>query len=120
LHSPINAKFGITTEDQDDGSVRLSLDTDASLHNEVDIVHGGIVMLLVDGAMGRAAGRTLQPGQLCATVQFSTQFLAPAEGRISALGRVVKRGRALAFVEGEVVRADGTLVARAQGTWAIR
>lgn len=120
MHSPLNAKLGILAEDLEDGSVRLSLETDESMRNELGGLHGGIVMLLVDGAMGRAAGRTLAPGQVCATVQFSSQFLAPAQGRLSAVGRVVRRGRSIAFVEGEVTRADGTLVARAHGTWAIR
>lgn len=120
MHSPINSRLGIATEDLPDGRVRLTLATDPSLHNEVDFVHGGIVMLLVDGAMGRAMVRTLEPGQVCATVQFSNQFLAPAQGKLHALGRVVRRGRSIGFAEGEVTREDGTLVARAQGTWAIR
>jgi uncharacterized protein (TIGR00369 family) len=120
VHSPINAKLGIQTEDLADGRVRLSLDCDPSLHNEVDFVHGGIVMLLVDGAMGRAMVRTLEPGQTCATVQFSNQFLAPARGKLTAVGSVVRRGRSIGFAEGEVTRADGVLVARAQGTWSIR
>ena len=120
MHSPLNARFGIVTEDLEDGRVALSLDTDASYHNEIGAVHGGIAMLLLDGAMGRAAGRTLAPGQGCATVQFSAQFLAPLEGRLCAVGRVVKRGRTVAFLEGECTREDGTLVARAIGSWAIR
>lgn len=120
MHSPINARLGIATEDLPDGRVRLTLATDPTLHNEVGFVHGGVVMLLVDGAMGRATVRTLEPGQVAATVQFSNQFLAPAQGTLSAVGRVVRRGRGIAFVEGEVTREDGTLVARAHGTWAIR
>jgi uncharacterized protein (TIGR00369 family) len=120
MRSPINEKFGIQTEDLPDGSVALSLATDAGHVNEIGGVHGGITMLLLDGAMGRAAGRTLEQGQGCATIQFTAQFLAPAEGRLRAVGRVVQRGRSVAFVEGECLREDGTLVARAIGSWAIR
>ncbi len=120
MHSPLNEKLGIRVEDLPDGTVALSLATDASHRNEVGLVHGGIALLLLDGAMGRAAGRTLEPGQGCATIQLSAQFLAPAEGRLRALGRVVKRGRNVAFLEGECVREDGTLIARAIGSWAIR
>lgn len=120
LHSPINALLGVLTEDLPDGRVRLSLETDASHHNEVGIVHGGVSALLLDGAMGRCVGRTLAPGQGCATVQLSVQYLAPAEGRITAVGRIVRRGRTAAFLEAECVRADGTVVARAHGTWVIR
>lgn len=120
MHSPINAALGITHEDLADGSVRLALTTGPEHVNEVGIVHGGLTALLLDGAMGRCAGRTLQAGQICATVQLSVQYLAPAEGRITAVGRVVKRGRSIAFLEGECTRADGALVARAHGTWVIR
>lgn len=120
MHSPINAALGIRTEDLPDGTVRLSLVTGPQHVNEVGIVHGGMAALLLDGAMGRCCGRTLAPGQMCATVQLSVQYLAPAEGTLSALGRVVRRGRATAFLEGECTRSDGTLVARAHGTWVIR
>jgi len=120
MHSPINAALGIAHEDLADGSVRLALETGPSHVNEVGLVHGGIATLLLDGAMGRCAVRTLAPGQSCATVQLSVQYLAPAEGRIAAVGRVVRRGRSVAFLEGECTRADGTVVARAHGTWVIR
>ena len=117
--SPFNQKFGIRTEDLSDGRVRLFLDTDPSHFNEVGIVHGALPMMLLDGAMGRCCARTLEAGQLTATVQISVQFLAQASGRLAALAQVTKRGKRVAFVEAECLRDDGTLVARAQGTWAI-
>jgi uncharacterized protein (TIGR00369 family) len=120
LHSPINASLGIVSEDLPDGRVRLSLETGEHHRNEVGLVHGGVAALLLDGAMGRCVGRTLAAGQTCATVQLSVQYLAPAEGRIAALARVVRRGRTTAFMEGECTCADGTVIARAHGTWVIR
>ena len=120
MHSPINEALGIETEDLADGRVRLALVTGPQHVNEVGLVHGGVAALLLDGAMGRCVGRMLAPGQRCATVQLSVQFLAPAQGRIEALCRVVRRGRTTAFMEAECTRADGTIVARAHGTWVIR
>jgi len=120
MHSPINARLGIEVEDLPDGRVRLALATDPTLQSESGLVHGGVAALLLDGAMGRSVGRTLEAGQTCATVQLSIQYLAPAEGRIVAVGRVVRRGRTAAFLEGECSREDGTIVARAHGTWMIR
>jgi len=120
MHSPINAALGIRAEDLPDGRVRLSLEVGEQHKNEVGLVHGGLTTLLLDGAMGRAVGRTLEPGQGCATVQLSVQFLAPAEGRLTAVSRTVRRGRTTAFMEGECTREDGTVVARAHGTWVIR
>jgi uncharacterized protein (TIGR00369 family) len=120
MHSPLNAALGIRTEDLDDGRVRLSLTTADEHRNEVGTVHGGISALLLDGAMGRCVGRTLEPGQVCVTVQLSVQYLDAAEGMISAIARIVRRGRSTAFMEAECTRPDGKLVARAHGTWVIR
>jgi len=120
MQSPLNARLGISSEDLPDGRVRLALETDESLRSEGGRIHGGIAALLLDGAMGRAVERSLGAGQSCATVQLSVQYLAPAEGLLTAEGRIVRRGRTLAFLEGECRRADGTIVARAHGTWAIR
>jgi len=119
--SPVNEKLGVVTEDLADGTVRLTLDTDASFLNEVGIVHGGISAFLLDGAMGRTCGRSLdlEKRQTCATVQLSVQYLAKAEGRLVATAKIVRRGRRVAFLEGECVREDGRAVARAHGTWVI-
>lgn len=117
--SPINDKLDVVTEDLDDGTVRLTLRTDDSFLNEVGIVHGGIPTFLLDGAMGRTCARSLGEGETCATVQLSVQFLTRAEGVLTATARIVRRGRRVAFLEGECVREDGTLVARAHGTWAV-
>jgi uncharacterized protein (TIGR00369 family) len=120
MHSPLNSTLGIEVEDLPDGRVRLALETGPEHVNEVGLVHGGITTLLLDGAMGRCAGRTLAPGQMCATLQLSVQFLAPAEGRIAAVGRILRRGRTTAFLEGECTRTDGTVIARAHGSWIVR
>ena len=120
LLSPINEHLGVAVEDLDDGRVRLSLEVGPKLLNEVGLVHGGVASLLLDGAMGRAMVRTLAQGEQCATVHLSVQFLAAApKATIRAEGRIVKRGRRVAFLEGEVVDDDGKLIARATGTWSI-
>jgi uncharacterized protein (TIGR00369 family) len=118
--SPINAMLGIETADLADGSVQLTLATGSDHHNEVGLVHGGIAALMLDGAMGRAVGRTLEPGQICATVQLSVQYLAPAHGTLVARSIEVRRGRTTAFMEAECTREDGKVVARAHGTWVVR
>ncbi|MBL8766710.1 MAG: PaaI family thioesterase [Planctomycetes bacterium] len=117
--SPFNEKLGIRVRDESDGAVVLAVDANESFHNEVGAVHGGVAMFLLDGAMGRAACRTLTEGETCATVQISIQFIAALRGRIEARGTVTKRGRRIAFLEGTCVDETGKLVARAQGTWAI-
>ena len=118
-NSPFNQRLGVQAEDLPDGRVRLTLPVDDGFKTEVGAVHGGVAMALLDGAMGRCCVRALEPGTTCATVQLSVQFLAPAAGKLSSLARICKRGRRVAFLEAECHRDDGTLVARAQGTWVI-
>lgn len=120
LVSPINAFLNITTEDLEDGRVRLCLAVGPDLKNEVGLLHGGVMSLLLDGAMGRAVARTLATGEGCATVHLSVQFLsAHPTATLCAEGRIIKRGRRIAFLEGDAVGDDGHIVARATGTWAI-
>jgi acyl-CoA thioesterase len=120
MTSPINDLLGIAAEDLADGRVRLTLRTGDAHRNEVGAVHGGVLALLLDGAMGRAVTRTLAPGETCATVQLSLQFLKPAQGTVAAVGSVARRGRTMAFLDGVCTGADGAVIARAQGTWVVR
>lgn len=121
LVSPLNAHLNITTEDLDTGRSRLCLVAGPEWKNEVGLIHGGAMALLLDGAMGRAAARTLATNESCATAHLSVQFLSPARtGTLCAEGWVVKRGRRIAFVEGECCGDDGVVIARATGTWVIR
>ncbi|MCI0588063.1 MAG: PaaI family thioesterase [Planctomycetes bacterium] len=118
-NSPINLLLGATPEDLPDGRVRLRLGVRPEFANETGATHGGVAAFLLDGAMGRAMVRTLAPGESCATVQLSLQFLSPARGLLTAEARIVRRGRRVAFLEADCKGEDGKLVGRAQGTWAL-
>lgn len=104
----------------DDGSVRVVIDTRDEHLNIGGIVHGGFLMTLLDGVMGPSVVRTLDEDQWCATETLTTEFLRPADGTLTARGWVERRGKLTAFVNGTVHDAQGRLVARATGVWAIR
>lgn len=80
-------------------------------------VHGGVYLSLLDTVMARAC-RTGQPERAYwPTLELKVNFLRTVgRGRISARGRVVKRGRRVCFVEGELVGDDGRLLARGSAT----
>jgi uncharacterized protein (TIGR00369 family) len=93
--------------------------TEAHL-NANEIVHGGVAMSLLDMAMATAVTRTLAAGERAASIQIQTSFLKAAKvGDLTATGRVVRRGRSLAFAEGELTNAEGDVIARGNGIWAI-
>ena len=84
--------------------------------NSWGIAHGGVVMTLLDVTLCMAA-RTLHPHSAgIVTIELSTAFIDAGKGTLQSEGRVLRNGRSLIFVEGEVRNEDGTLVAKAQGT----
>lgn len=104
-----------------DGAVEVALDADEALEREGGIVHGGVLMTLLDSAMSAAVGRTLTGGEHIVSVSITTDFLKPAtRGRLVARGWVERRGRTTAFPRAELRDASDALVARAGGVWAIR
>ena len=78
--------------------------------------HAGVTFALGDSAAGYAALSMLPDGAEVLTAEMKVNLLAPAKGRhLLAEGRVLKPGRRLVVVTGEV-RADNALIAVLQGT----
>lgn len=88
--------------------------------NKGGAAHGGLMTVLLDAALGGALVSTLPVASWCATTQLTTSFLAAARlgERLVATGRVVRRGRHVAHLAGDV-RVGERVVASAVGTWAI-
>ena len=80
-------------------------------------LHGGILCDLADAAMGCANATRLGPGEAFTTVELKINFLKPVwEGRLRAVGSVVKAGRTIALTDCRVTDEDGSLVAYATST----
>ncbi|MNF23337.1 Thioesterase superfamily protein [compost metagenome] len=82
--------------------------------------HGGLIMTLLDMAMAAAARNGVGGGRSGVTVEMKTNFLRPGGsigGRLSARGKLRHATRSLAFCDGELLDAEGQLVATASGTF---
>jgi uncharacterized protein (TIGR00369 family) len=103
------------------GVVRCDLAITEAHRNIQGVTHGSVVMALLDTAMGHALTGILAEGEFCSTTEMSLQFLKASRpgDRLSALGRVTKRGNRIAYLEGSCTNAAGDLVARAHGTWYV-
>lgn len=81
-------------------------------------VQGGLVAGYLDDVMGYAyvasTGGEMAPLNL--DISMSLIRLIPDGATITAKGRVVKAGRRVVFLEGELQAEDGTLYARATST----
>ncbi|HZY92196.1 MAG TPA: PaaI family thioesterase [Thermoplasmata archaeon] len=85
------------------------------------VVHGGVYATILDTAMGGAVVTKLAGDEVTATTSLYVEFLRPArEGQtLRARGEVVRRGRHLAFVKGDLTDGEGAALSQAHGTWYI-
>jgi acyl-CoA thioesterase len=76
---------------------------------------------LCDEAMALALFTVLDENEGIATISESTSFLQGIrKGRIKAVGRVVKRGRSVAFLEGIVTNSDdGSYLSETRASFVI-
>ena len=118
--TPYGVHLGIEIVEAVDGAASLRLPLAEHVCNRRGVAHGGAVASLLDSALGAAVISSIAPEEWCGTLQLSIQYNDPARrGPLVAAGRVVRRGRRVAFAEGEVTDAQGLIVARAHGTWTI-
>jgi acyl-coenzyme A thioesterase PaaI-like protein len=144
---PYIESLGVELLEMADGKAVAVMTPKPEHLNSWDVVHGGVLMTLLDFAMamaGRSAWRprsgapveaadgdaSASPGARGApsaspeqdearnlTVEMKTSFLRPARGRLIVTGRCLQAGRSLSFCEAEITDADGAPIARASGTF---
>ena len=82
--------------------------------NPAGFVQGGILSAMLDDTMGPAVFVMTEGKLYTSTISLTVNFLAPARpGPITAEARVTQLGKTVAFVEGRLTAADGTLLATA-------
>lgn len=85
-------------------------------------VHGGVVSAFLDFSCGAAVFTTLEPQDVCSTVELKVQYFKPLNvgDRLRAKTEVVFRGRRLCAVHGFVYRGkEAKPVAMASATFHI-
>lgn len=88
-------------------------------YNPMGSVHGGVVTMLLDTAMGCSVQSTLEPGARYTTVELKTSFVRPVTvdaGPLRVEGQVMHAGRRSALAEAKLVDAEGRLFAYGTST----
>ena len=116
--------LGIEVEAAGEGWVRLRVPMRDELRNAPGApVHGGVLATLVDAAIGGALGTysaAASGGVDQATLDLNVTFIAAARGDLLlAEGRILRRGRTIAFGETRVTDTNGTLVALGRATYML-
>jgi len=105
----------------DDGGVVWEYQVDPQHFNPYGALHGGVVLALLDTAMGHVvATKVHAAGRFNVAAQMNTNFLAPVYlGTLRARASVVKIGKRLAVVDARVEDGDGAVVAIATATHSL-
>jgi uncharacterized protein (TIGR00369 family) len=116
--------LGIEVDDAREGWVRLRVPVRDPLRNAAGApVHGGVYSARVDTAVGGALSTLHEAaagGVGQTTLDLNVSFLASAaEGDIFAEGRILRRGRTVAFGEASITDSGGRLVAVGRATYMI-
>jgi len=116
-----NLKLGMRPLEFARGSARWAWENQpASVLNPFGTLQGGYLALFIDEMLATAIGSVLEAGEWAVTAEGKISYLRGLRpGQLSGSARVVRRTRALAFMEASVSTADGTLATTATSTWAI-
>ncbi len=116
-------EVGIHLDEIEPGYVSASMELQPRHLQQDGNAHGGVIMTLLDVAMGFAAFTLVDPHQHVVSGQMDVHFLRPGRSqRLWAEGHVIKAGRRLSFCEGQVWAVGaGTrqLIAKAQSIMVI-
>ena len=120
--NPFFSLMGIDVVRVEAGRAVLRMEIRPDMYNGMGWLQGGMFTALGDEAMALALYPVLSRNEGIATISESTSFIKGArEGVLIAEGRVIKKGRRIAFAEGDV-RADDlekTLLARTSAAFAV-
>ena len=82
-------------------------------------IHGGAIMSVLDFTLS-AAGRSIDPlGIGLATIDMTTSCIEPGMTDLIIEARCLRRGRSIAFCEGEARDPDGKLIAKASASFKL-
>lgn len=114
---PVGTLIGFQLASIGDGEAVMEFEAGERHRNPMGTLHGGILCDVADAAMGMAYASVLEEGESLTTLELKISFLKTVRNaRLRAVGRVVKRGQTIGFVECDVLDEGGELVARATST----
>jgi len=114
---PFTRLLDMRREFSEGGRARFVIDARPELQNIIGAMHGGVVATLLDVAMASAAVSKVDFEMTAVTLSMNSTFIRPGHGRLTADGNVLDVDDAVALCQASVVDEDGSLVARALGSF---
>lgn len=122
LFSPFDGLVGTEWIDDDPDHARARVPMRDELRQPVGLMHGGVMLTLVESVCSRATAiAMLEEGMAAMAQSMNLSFLRPVtEGHVEVTARARHRGRSTWVWEAEVRDAEDRLCALAQMTIAVR
>ena len=119
--NPFFTMMGIEVNEFGDGRARLTMEVRPDMLNGAGWLQGGVYVALADEAIALALYTLLAEDERIATIDEHTSFIKGVNtGTITATGRVIRKGRRVAFADGEVRSAtDDALLTRTSTSYAV-
>lgn len=105
---------------RDEGNtIAFGFQTRPAHYNGRDMVHGGIMAVFADHALGLTVRRAVE-GAPAATIQLDLHYLGVTRpgAFVEARAEVMRRTRSVVFVRG-LLSSGGAVVVTASGTWKL-
>jgi acyl-CoA thioesterase len=110
---------GLQIEEAAPGRSRISITIEDKHRNGTGVAHGGVLFTLADTAMGAALFNSLEPGEICATIEIKIGYFKPVfDGTLVCEATVLHKGKSIASIEATILNGD-QLVSKASGTFSI-
>ncbi|MGE3251149.1 MAG: PaaI family thioesterase [Hyphomonadaceae bacterium] len=115
--SSVTLGFDIVTLSQAEKSCEITFEGKPEFCNPMGQIQGGFLCAMLDEVMSVACSVTSGMTHVVSSLEIKTSyFRAATPGTIRGIGRVVKWGRTVAFVEGELFDSEGRMLAKASMT----
>ncbi|TNE35612.1 MAG: PaaI family thioesterase [Alphaproteobacteria bacterium] len=109
--------FDVLAVDQAKGTVTIAFRGQDDWTNPMGNIQGGFLCAMLDEAMTTAGIVAANFKNAVPTLELKVSFLRPAPvGRLIGVGKAVRMGKSIAFLEGELFDSEDRLVAKASAT----
>lgn len=82
-----------------------------------NIIQGGFVTAMLDAVISHAVFASYPTTKILSTLELKVSFYKPShDGKLTAIGRIDKMGRSIAFLSGDLFNAEGVKTASITAT----
>ncbi|OWU83251.1 phenylacetic acid degradation protein [Oceanicola sp. 22II-s10i] len=104
----------LISENPERGEIEVAFHPTDEMTNVRGDVQGGMIAAMLDDTMGPALLSMTGGKCIASSIDMNVSYMRPMKaGRVTAKGRVVRKGRTIAFLEAELFGPDGKMIARA-------